>query len=247
MAPLTRSIAVAPIVMACALLAQTPLASADAPGEGLVSAEAKRHVAEARRIAGDDLKAQVAAMCHKPEPARVAGAPPAPGTVVPPPKPRPVLAAYAPNRIFDNVWYFGSREVGSTVIRTSAGLVLIDTLTTAEDAKRILVDGMTAQGLKVADIRYVILTHAHGDHHGGVALLRQLNPRFKVVMSADDWAFSKKPYYMSDGNPDAAPKPPQSAADIAYKGRYALKVGGTTFDILETPGHTPVRRACCTT
>lgn len=219
--------------------AQQDLSGAAAPGAGFTSAVAKSHLARAMVIAGDDLKPDLARMCHPQRVQRMVGDPPPPGTLVPPPKPRPVRPAYEPNRIFDNVWYFGTSEVGSTVIRTSRGLVLIDALTTSEDAERVLVEGMLREHLDPNDIRYIIVTHAHGDHHGGIDFLRSRYPGFKIVMSADDWAFSTKPFFMPDGNPDTAPKLPRAASDIAYRGSYDLRLGDTKFHLIETPGHTP--------
>lgn len=137
------------------------------------------------------------------------------------------------------MYYFGSPKVGATVVVTSEGLVLIDTLTLSEDVERILLPGMRKVGLDPAQIKVVVLTHAHGDHHGGVRYLRDHLPGFQVIMSARDWAFSEQPYFMSDGSPDPAPKPPRAPQDIAYTGRHELTLGEMRMKILETPGHTP--------
>jgi len=222
-----------------ALLAASPLLAQTTPAAYRTPA-ALAHVQRALAIAGTDLAPDAERLCRPPRIQPMVGPPPPPGTVVPPPRPRQERPAFTPNRVFDNVWYFGTTEVGATVIRTSRGLVLIDALTTVADAERVLLGGMRKEGLDPAAIRYVIVTHAHGDHHGGIALLRSRYPAFRVVMSADDWAFAQKPFYMPDGNLDTAPKPPaRRASDLAWRGRLDLRVGDTTFHLVETPGHTP--------
>lgn len=209
------------------------------PGEGLVTDEARRFVAEAVAVAGDDLAPQVAELCRKPRPARVTGLPPAPGTPLPAPVARPPEIPFPPTRVFDDVYYFGSPLVGATAIDTAEGIILIDTLTLTEHAERILVAGMRQMGLDPARIRYVVLTHSHGDHHGGVKYLREHFPGFQVVMSAADWAYAEQPYYMADGSLDPAPKPPRAPEDIAYADSHDLRLGDTRVRLIETPGHTP--------
>ena len=49
-----------------------------------------------------------------------------------------------------------------------------------------MVGGLKKLGLDPAQIKYVIVSHGHGDHHGGAKLLQD---RFgaRVVMAAADW------------------------------------------------------------
>lgn len=204
------------------------------------SAQGRAHYERALTIAGADLRADAIRLC-RPQPVRpMVGPPPPAGAVVLPPRPRSERPAFPPVRAFDNIWYFGTSEVGATVVRTSRGLVVVDALTTAEDAERVLVGGMLAASLDPAAIRYVIVTHAHGDHHGGLATLRRHSPGLRIVMSRADWDFARKPFYMPDGNLDTAPKaPPFRAGDIRWTDRLDLSLGDTTFHLLETPGHTP--------
>ncbi|CCA90036.1 MBL fold metallo-hydrolase [Novosphingobium sp. PP1Y] len=187
--------------------------------------------AEAAKIAGDDLKADYLAQCEpvaRPRGPRPAGPPPARARVI-----------IEPTQVFDNLYYFGDSFVGATVLKTSAGLILIDTLTTSEDAANMLVPGMRKFELDPHDIRYVIVTHGHGDHHGGVQYLRQNFPGFKVVMTEADWAFSAKPLIMPGGRVDPAPKPVRQPGDIGYNGSFKVTLGDTTVSLVETPGHTP--------
>lgn len=183
-------------------------------------------IAEAQALAGEDLQADWRWLCPQP--------------------PQPEAGYHdethvtiTPTRVFDEMDYVGHSGVGASIFRTSEGLVLIDSMTTDAEVEEILLPGLAALGLDVAEIRYIIVTHGHGDHHGGVQALRRLNPDIRVVMSETDWEFSSKPFYMRDGTLDPAPRPERQEQDIGYAGEMELAVGDTVFRLHETPGHTP--------
>lgn len=227
------------LLCAAALATGAGVSACRAQEQALTSPQARRHVEAARAVAGSDLAAEMETLCRKPRPSRVLGQPLPEGQRPAPRPPAPPEVGFEPTRVFDNMYYFGSPKVGATVIATSEGLVLIDTLTLSEDVERILLPGMRRMGLDPARIKVIVLTHAHGDHHGGVRYLRDRFPGFQVVMSARDWEYSEKPYFMADGSPDPAPKPPRAPQDIAYTGSHELTLGEMRMKILETPGHTP--------
>jgi metallo-beta-lactamase class B len=140
---------------------------------------------------------------------------------------------YAPPfKIFDNLYWLGSRQFSSWALVTSAGIIIIDTnfdyTTQAE-----IVDGMTKMGLDPKNIKYIVLSHAHGDHDQGVATLQKLSGA-QVVMGAPDWDAT-----LARAN---APTPypggiPTKGIAVGPEGRK-LTLGDTTIDIVFTPGHT---------
>ena len=94
-----------------------------------------------------------------------------------------------------------------------------------------IIDGMTKLGLNPSDIKYVIISHAHGDHDQGAAELQERYSA-KVVMGAPDWdATLKRP-------PTAAGGVPKRDISVGPEGRK-LTLGDTTVEIIATPGHTP--------
>lgn len=142
--------------------------------------------------------------------------------------------AFAPAKVFDNLYFVGHRGVSAWVLKTSAGLVLIDTLNNGEEARAFIEEGMIKLGLDPATVKTVILTHGHGDHTGGAAwFVGRYHP--KVVMSAADWAMMNDPATRIDapGWSDA-PKP-----DVLVGKRMVLTSGSTRIELLLTPGHTP--------
>jgi metallo-beta-lactamase class B len=136
----------------------------------------------------------------------------------------------SPYKIFDNLYWLGTRQHSSWALRTSDGLVIIDTNFAWATEPEIL-DGLKTLGLDPAQIKYVLISHAHGDHDQGAA---ELQKRFgaKVVMGAPDWESTlARPATAAGGVP---------TRDIAVgPNGTKLTVGDTTIDILATPGHTP--------
>jgi metallo-beta-lactamase class B len=135
-----------------------------------------------------------------------------------------------PYKVFDNLYFVGTLVHSAWALTTSEGIVVIDTLFDYAIEPEI-VDGMRALGLDPNDIEYVLISHAHGDHDQGAALLQS---RFgaKVVMGAADWdATLQRPANAAGGVPKR---------DIAVGPEgMKLTVGDTVIDIIATPGHSP--------
>ena len=94
--------------------------------------------------------------------------------------------------MFDNLYWLGTRQHSSWALQTSAGIIIIDT-NFAWATEPEIIDGLTKLGLNPRDIKYVIISHAHGDHDQGAA---ELQERYgaQVVMGAPDWdATLKRP------------------------------------------------------
>jgi metallo-beta-lactamase class B len=133
-------------------------------------------------------------------------------------------------KVFDNLYWLGTRQHSSWALQTSAGIIIIDT-NFAWATEPEIIDGLTTLGLSPGDIKYVIISHAHGDHDQGAA---ELQKRFgaKVVMGAPDWESTlQRPATAAGGVP---------TRDIAVGPEgHELTLGDTTVKIVATPGHTP--------
>ena len=144
------------------------------------------------------------------------------------------LVALAPTRVFDNLYFVGSRSVSSWAVATDEGIILIDALRNADEVRGVIEPGLRRVGLHPADIKYVLVTHAHGDHYGGVRyLVERYRPR--VVMSAIDWAELERPKLQFD-----APhwgRPP--ARDIGVEDGDRLTLGRTSIELRVMRTHTP--------
>ena len=98
----------------------------------------------------------------------------------------------APMQVMDELYFLGNYWTSAWAIKTSAGLIIIDALDNAAEAKEYIEGGLRKLELNPADIKYVIVSHAHGDHYGGAAYLKEkFNPR--IVMSEIDWKVFEDP------------------------------------------------------
>ena len=60
-------------------------------------------------------------------------------------------------------------------------LILVDCATTAQDVKEHIVPALGRLGYTPSDVGYLVLTHGHEDHAGGLDALRALAPGARVV------------------------------------------------------------------
>jgi metallo-beta-lactamase class B len=138
------------------------------------------------------------------------------------------LQNLAPFKVFDNLYYVGVGYVGSWLITTNQGLILIDTLEGAY--KEHPLEGIRALGFDPASIKYVILTHSHLDHTAGAARIQEL-PGVRLAMGEADWdALTRAP------NPNNERLPRR---DIAVKDGDTIRLGSTTVTLHVLGGHTP--------
>src|SRR6201989_3119691 len=141
-------------------------------------------------------------------------------------------------KVADNLYFLGSYWTSAWAIKTSAGIIIIDALDNAAEAKEYIEGGLRKLGLDPADIKYVVVSHAHGDHYGGAVYLKQkFNPR--LVMSAIDWKAREEPQrdplFGSKRNPLFG-DPPQR--DMSVNDGDTITLGATTLKLYVIPGHT---------
>lgn len=139
-----------------------------------------------------------------------------------PPRPGPVPP---PTRLFDDLFYVGLSDVAAFVVRTSEGLILIDALHGMEDARSVIVSGMRELGLDPADIRYIVVSHGHGDHYGDARYMAQTYGA-RVIASEADWELMSR-----------SPRAP--ARDLVARDGDVLRLGDFEMTMALTPGHTP--------
>ncbi len=138
------------------------------------------------------------------------------------------LQKVAPFKVFDNLYYVGVGYVGSWLITTNQGLILIDTLEGAY--KDHPVEGIRKLGFDPRNIKYIILTHYHLDHTAGAAKIQELSG-VRLAMGDADWdALTQAP------NPNNERLPQR---DIAVKDGDTITVGSTTVKLHVLGGHTP--------
>jgi glyoxylase-like metal-dependent hydrolase (beta-lactamase superfamily II) len=79
---------------------------------------------------------------------------------------------------------FESLYTSVFLIRTERGDVLVDCATTQRDVDECIVPALKALGLSLTDLCYVVVTHDHGDHAGGLERILSLSPDIEVIREA---------------------------------------------------------------
>jgi metallo-beta-lactamase class B len=134
-----------------------------------------------------------------------------------------------PAKVFDNLYFVGGKVHSSWALTTSGGIILFDTIF-PYNSEELIIGGMKKLGLSPADIKYVLISHAHADHIGGAEMI-QKRYGARVVMGGPDWR-SVETY--PNRYKTMAPK-----RDIVATDGMKITLGDTTVTIWETPGHTP--------
>lgn len=89
---------------------------------------------------------------------------------------------------------------------------------------------------KNINIKYIVLTHGHGDHVGGIAAFKDAFPQIKVI------AFRDEKQLLNDAGLNASKDifgyDISLDADIYVNDGDKFIAGNTEFEIIHTPGHT---------
>ena len=130
-----------------------------------------------------------------------------------------------PARVFDELYFIGTDEHSSWAVVTDEGILLLDTLFDYATGESI-VGGLQKLGFDPADIELVIISHGHGDHHGGA---KYLQDEFgaRIVMGAEDWDLVAQDR-----------RNPIPTKDIEATDGMSFTLGNTTITLYHTPGHT---------
>ncbi len=200
------------LALSCAVSAQTP---ADA---------VHSYIEAARTFAGNDHAFVFGRLCETP--IASVNAPPVTGEV---PAALPVIDPerewYAePAKVFDDLFFLGQTGFSVWGLRTTDGIILVDAIFDYSVEAEVI-GGLRKLGIDPAEIKYLIISHAHGDHSGGAAFLQKQGAR--VIMSEADWDL-----YENSNAPEKASR------DIVATDGMEITLGDSTVKVFITPGHT---------
>jgi metallo-beta-lactamase class B len=205
------------------LLGGVGAASAQAPTvDGLISA--------AKAAAGVDWSGTFLRLCIPPPPAAPTPAPAAPAAPAAGPRTPARSNWYAePAKVADNLYFIGTKVHNAWAIVGSDGIIVIEALFDYAAQDEIL-GGLRKLGLDVTKVKYVLLSHAHGDHDGGAKLLQDEIPGVRLVYGAADWDAVDRSTNRAGGKP---------RRDLVGADGMRISVGNASVQIVTMPGHTP--------
>lgn len=141
-----------------------------------------------------------------------------------------------PVRIHANTYLVGTCGISSILITGSDGHILIDAGT--EKGAELVAANIRRLGFRLSDVKYLLHSHEHIDHVGGMARLQQLTGA-RLVASANAAAVFRTGT-PGPGDPQAGMHPPFPAArvDRIIKHGETARTRDLQLTAVETRGHT---------
>lgn len=139
-----------------------------------------------------------------------------------------------PFRIIANVYYIGASDIASYLIATAKGHIVIDG--GFVETEPMILRNIEKLGFDPHDVRIILNSHAHYDHAGGIAALRDFTGATLIVSERD------APMLARGGKDDPQfgnrfPYPPVEP-DQLLREADRIALGGSILTAHLTPGHT---------
>ncbi len=141
----------------------------------------------------------------------------------------------APVPLIGPITYVGTEGLAAYLIRTRAGAILIDG-TLAENVPAIE-RNLTAAGVRLADVKLLLSSHAHFDHAAGLQQLKR-DTGARLAAGVGDRAALEAGVPPGETSYGVI-RFPAVAVDQAVRDGATVRLGGTTLTAIATPGHTP--------
>ena len=143
---------------------------------------------------------------------------------------------FPPFRIAGNLYYVGSKGLASYLVTTPQGHILINSnLVESVPQIRASVEQL---GLRFADIKVLLISHAHWDHNAGSAAIKALTGAQYMVMDADVPVVESggKADFQYGNDPEM--RTPVTKVDRVLRDGDEVRLGGAVLVARLTPGHT---------
>lgn len=140
----------------------------------------------------------------------------------------------APFQVIDNIYYVGTDDLAVFLIKTPEGDILLDG--GLPESPPLIEKSIAALGVKLSDIKFILSSHGHFDHAGGLADLKKATGARLIAGAADAPVLERG--YITFG-PSAGVHFPPVHVDEAVGEDFRLALGGVTLVAHHTPGHTP--------
>jgi metallo-beta-lactamase class B len=146
------------------------------------------------------------------------------------------LQPFPPHKIADNLYYVGSKGLASFLITTPQGHILINSSMAA--SVPLIENSIQKLGFRLADVKILLISHAHFDHCAGSNLIKRKTHALYMVMDADvpvvedggrsDFQYASRPDFLFA---------PAKVDRILHDGD-TVQLAGVILTAHLTPGHT---------
>ena len=132
---------------------------------------------------------------------------------------------FEPFRVIGNIYFVGASDLSSFLIVTPQGSYLLDG--GLRDTAPLIAGSVAKLGFRMEDVKYLLNSHAHYDHAGGLAELKRRSGATMVASEEDAPG-------LRSGNRDVPP----IVVNRTIADGETLQLGSTHMTALITPGHT---------
>ena len=139
-----------------------------------------------------------------------------------------------PFRMIGNIHYVGASDLTAYLIITPQGHILLDC--GLEETAPMIKENITQLGFRLEDVKWILVSHGHLDHAGGVAQMKEATGALLLAGEIE------KPLLERGGKGDfhygdQVPYPPVKV-DRTLRDQETVELGGVRLTAHLTPGHT---------
>jgi len=141
-----------------------------------------------------------------------------------------------PFPIAEELFFVGNRAVSLYLLHTPVGDVLMDA--GFPQTVPLLIESLRELGFSVGNLRWILCTHAHYDHIGGVRRLKELTGALIALGEADADIPVNRPD-LTEAELYGMKWDQGFVVDRCLHDGDRISVGGLEIQAMHTPGHTP--------
>jgi metallo-beta-lactamase class B len=143
-----------------------------------------------------------------------------------------------PFRVYGNTYYVGTHALGAILIASDAGHVLIDG--TVQEGAVQVAHNIRTLGFKVEDVRWILNSHAHFDHAGGMAALQRISGAQVAASASSARVLTQGHSGADDPQYASLTRGPDAIGQVRIiRDGETLVAGPLRVTAHFTPGHTP--------
>lgn len=142
-----------------------------------------------------------------------------------------------PRKIFGDTYYVGTCGISSILVASPQGHVLIDGAT--DKAAPLIEANIRALGFKLRDVKYILNSHEHSDHAGGIAQLQRDTGAQVLAGAADELSLGRNTRYDPQFLDLSGFPPVDVAAMEKIRDSQTVHAGDLALTAHATPGHAP--------
>ncbi|MYN05124.1 SMB-1 family subclass B3 metallo-beta-lactamase [Pseudoduganella sp. DS3] len=141
-----------------------------------------------------------------------------------------------PFTIYGNTHYVGTGGISAVLVTSPKGHILVDG-TTSKGAE-VVAANIRSMGFKLKDVKYILSTHSHEDHAGGISALQKLTGATVLGGAANVETLRSGVSPKSDPQFGSLSNFPGAAKVRAVADGEVVKLGPLAVKAHSTPGHT---------